>query len=265
MVFSAFFLISFFASVVGAICGIGGGIIIKPVLDLFKLADISVISFFSICTVLAMTSYSAAKTLISREGHVNIRLATPMALGSVAGGILGQRIFLLFRTILPDPGRVGAVQAVGLSLVTLGTLVYTLRKSSIRTLRLSGRFPCFLIGLFLGCVSNFLGIGGGPINLVALYYFFSLNTKEAVTTSLYLIFFGHVAGILSIVLTGSVPAFNPLSLAVMIAGGLGGGIAGSAIHRRIAERAVERLFIAVMVFIILIGIYNSAHYLGFAG
>ena len=40
-----FFLICFFASVIGAICGIGGGVIIKPVLDAFQMMDVSTISF----------------------------------------------------------------------------------------------------------------------------------------------------------------------------------------------------------------------------
>ena len=42
-----FFLVSLLASVVGAICGIGGGVIIKPVLDLLHLESVSTISFLS--------------------------------------------------------------------------------------------------------------------------------------------------------------------------------------------------------------------------
>ena len=51
------FLISFIASTVGAICGVGGGVIIKPVLDLFGVASVSTVSFLSGCTVLSMTCY----------------------------------------------------------------------------------------------------------------------------------------------------------------------------------------------------------------
>ena len=52
-----FFLVSLLASVVGAICGIGGGVIIKPVLDLLHLESVSTISFLSVCTVLSMSCY----------------------------------------------------------------------------------------------------------------------------------------------------------------------------------------------------------------
>ena len=41
-----FFIISFSASIIGAICGIGGGIIIKPVMDAFGVLDVSIINFF---------------------------------------------------------------------------------------------------------------------------------------------------------------------------------------------------------------------------
>lgn len=40
MEYLLFLIVNFLASVVGAICGIGGGVIIKPVLDLFGLASV---------------------------------------------------------------------------------------------------------------------------------------------------------------------------------------------------------------------------------
>ena len=48
---------------------------------------------------------------------------------------------------------------------------------------------CVLIGVFLGIMSSFLGIGGGPINFVVLFFFFSMSTKIAAENSLYIIFF----------------------------------------------------------------------------
>ena len=54
-------------------------------------------------------------------------------------------------------------------IITLGTLLYTLNKQRIPTRDLHGRMVCILIGFFLGASSSFLGIGGGPINLVVLF------------------------------------------------------------------------------------------------
>ena len=60
-----FFVVSLLASVAGAICGIGGGVIIKPVLDMAHLADVSTISFLSGCTVLSMSCYSVGKSMLA--------------------------------------------------------------------------------------------------------------------------------------------------------------------------------------------------------
>lgn len=58
---AVFFLVSFLASIVGAICGIGGGVVIKPVLDMLGLETVSTISFLSGCTVLSMSCYSVTR------------------------------------------------------------------------------------------------------------------------------------------------------------------------------------------------------------
>ena len=55
MYLTAIFLIGLLASTIGAICGIGGGVIIKPAIDILGLTDVSSTSFLSSCTVLMMT------------------------------------------------------------------------------------------------------------------------------------------------------------------------------------------------------------------
>ena len=67
------FLVSFLASTAGAICGIGGGVIIKPVLDLFQMASVSTISFLSGCTVLSMSLYSVGRAAASRDSVVDFK------------------------------------------------------------------------------------------------------------------------------------------------------------------------------------------------
>lgn len=65
LIYLVFLIVCFGASIVGAICGIGGGVIIKPVLDSFGVLDVTAISFLSGCTVLSMTTYSVLKNKIS--------------------------------------------------------------------------------------------------------------------------------------------------------------------------------------------------------
>ena len=46
LVYIAVFAVCFFSSIIGAICGIGGGVIIKPVLDALGAFPVSTINFF---------------------------------------------------------------------------------------------------------------------------------------------------------------------------------------------------------------------------
>ena len=90
-----FFLICFGASVVGAICGIGGGVIIKPLLDSFGVLDVSVINFLSGCTVLSMTMYSVIKSKVSKNSQFEPKTGLPLALGAAVGGLIGKWLNLV--------------------------------------------------------------------------------------------------------------------------------------------------------------------------
>lgn len=196
-----FLVVSLLASTVGSICGIGGGIIIKPVLDLLGLASVPAISFLSGCAVLSMSCYSVGKGLLAGDGGVELRSGTPLAIGAAAGGVAGKQMFTAIKSLFANPNGVGAVQAACLTVITLGTLLYTLKRKSISTHRISSPVLCGVIGLALGICSSFLGIGGGPINLVALGFFFSMETKTAAANSLYIILFSQAASLLMTIRT----------------------------------------------------------------
>ena len=255
-----FFIVSFLASTVGAICGIGGGVIIKPVLDLLHLETVATISFLSGCTVLSMTCYSVGRSVLAGERRVALRTGTPLAAGAAIGGLLGKQLFTLIRGLFENQNTVGAVQAVCLAVITLGTLIYTGNKDRVRTRRIQSPAVCVVIGLALGVMSSFLGIGGGPINLVVLFYFFGMDTKTAAANSLYIILFSQLASVLATVLTSTVPPFPWPALFLMAAGGIGGGITGRALNRRMDENMVDKLFIGLMAVIIGISIYNIWQY-----
>lgn len=261
MIMCVFFIVCFLASVVGAICGIGGGVIIKPVLDSLGIMDVATVSFLSGCTVLAMTTYSVAAGKISGESCVETKTGLPLAIGAACGGLFGKWLFCLISAKCSNLDRAGAVQAACLLLVTAGTLVYTLRKENVKTYHTKSPVICVLIGIGLGILSSFLGIGGGPINLVVLFFFFSMSTKTAAQNSLYIIFFSQIASLASSILTCCVPDFSPVILLLMAAGGITGGIAGHAVNAKISEKTVDKLFIGLMIVIIGINIYNIYRFL----
>ncbi len=257
-----FFLISFGASIIGAICGIGGGIIIKPVMDAFGALDVSSINFLSGCTVLSMTMYSVIKAKIAKDSVINMKLGTPLAIGATIGGLFGKELFSYVETLFDTPNTAGAVQAFVLMLITLCTLSYTIGKEKVNTLRVTNMFICLLIGFVLGGCSSFLGIGGGPINLVVLHYFFTMGTKEAAQNSLYIILFSQITNVGLSLFTTDLSQISIVLLVGMIVCGIGGGICGRAINKKINENTVNKLFIALMIVIICINIYNTIKYMG---
>ena len=256
-----FFIVSFLASVIGAICGIGGGVIIKPVLDMFSLASVSTISFLSGCTVLSMSCYSVVKNLASGERRVDVKTGTPLAIGAAVGGVAGKQMFSIIKAMFQDQNTVGVVQALCLALLTVGTLLYTINKKKIKTHHITRKSVCLLIGLVLGILSSFLGIGGGPFNLVILFFFFSMDTKTAAANSLYIILFSQATSLVTTLLTHSVPEFEWQTLLLMVCGGIGGGMVGRALNKKMDNRAVDKLFIGLMVVIVLICAYNIWKYI----
>lgn len=252
-----FFVVSFLSSIVGAICGIGGGVVIKPVLDMLQMGSAATINFLSSCTVLSMSLYSVGKSLRAGDSRVEMSTGTPLALGAAIGGVVGKQLFSAVKAMFADEGMVGGVQAVSLGVITVGTLLYTIYKSRIPTLRMTRKAFCVVIGLLLGIMSSFLGIGGGPINLVVLGYFFSMDTKTAAANSLYIILFSQAASLLATLATRSVPDFRLPALILMVAGGIGGGIVGRGLNRKMDNRAVDKLFMGLMLLIIGICVYNA--------
>ena len=256
------FLIALLSSAVGAICGIGGGVVIKPVMDMFRIDSVAAISFLSGCTVLSMSCYTVGRAMLAGEGRVDVKTGTPLALGAALGGLAGKALFTAVKDLFQQSDMVGAVQSACLAVITLGTLAYTLCKARIHTHRLTAPAACCAVGLALGICSSFLGIGGGPINLVVLYYFFSMDTRTAAANSLYIILFSQLASLLATLIAGTIPDLQLMMLVWMIAGGIGGGIIGRACSRRMNDRAVEKLFMGLMGVIIAISLFNCFRFAG---
>lgn len=251
-----FAVVSFSASVAGAICGIGGGVLIKPLLDAFGVLSVASISFLSGCTVLSMSCYSVGKAKLSGESLVDLKTGTPLAIGAAIGGVAGKMMFQFLSILSPDKDKVGAIQAICLLLITFGTLIYTINKEKIHTHRVTSPAACILIGLVLGICSSFLGIGGGPINLVVLFYFFSMDTKTAAQNSLYIILFSQITSLINTLVTRTVPEFSFILLALMVLCGIMGGVTGRIVNKKIGAGTVNRLFIGLMILIMLICVYN---------
>lgn len=254
------FLIALGTSVAGGICGIGGGMILKPLLDLLGTASIATISFLSGMTVLAMSAYRTVQGLCTKESTIDFKMLAPLALGAALGGIAGKMLFEEVKGSFPDADTVGAVQAVCLALISIFTAVFTLNKSGIENRKLSSPGLSLLLGLILGVISSFLGIGGGPINIPVLIYFFSMDSKTASQNSLFIILISQIFSLIYLLVSNRVPEFSFMSLGAMITGSIIGGVISGKISRTISNEKIDRLFVCLLAVIVLICVYNFFKY-----
>ena len=249
------FAVCLCASTIGGICGIGGGVVIKPLLDATGVMSVSTVSFLSSLTVLAMSLISVYKNRKSRE--LDIARSIPLGIGAAMGGVLGKRLFDALKTALGADKVLGVIQAVVLGILVLGTLIYVANKARIRTRDVRQPDWAGVIGLLLGMSSSFLGIGGGPMNLAVLYYFFSMSTKQAAVNSLMIILISQSVSVGVSLYSGKVPEFEvPVLIAMVLAGALGGMISAK-LHKKLSTETTDKLFSALLVVILLICCYNA--------
>lgn len=251
-----FALISFFAGVIGRICGLGGGVIIKPVMDATGIYPVAQITFMSACTVLAMTAWSVGKSALKRDVPADYRVSLPLALGSAAGGVFGKWLFTSASARIGDGRAVGLAQSCVLALMLAVSLALTLADGKIGKKDIRAPMSCALIGAALGVVSAFIGGGSGPINMTVLALLFSMSVKTAAINSLFIIMSAQITSVLQTVITGSVPRVDIATLALMAFCAVLGAELGRQINRRIPDRVVNILFSGLIIVLVCVNIYN---------
>ena len=219
MQYVLYFLIAIGATTVGSLTGMGGGVIIKPLMDVLHGFDVQTIGVLSSLTVFSMSVVSIGKQMLART-KIPFGTAIPLALGSVAGGLAGEKLLQVI---------VDALRGVVVSL---------------------------LVGVFLGICSSFLGIGGGPINVALIIYLFSFDTKTATVCSLVTILFAQISKLTTVALTTGFGVFDLSIAPVMIVGAIAGGFIGASLNKKCSEAAVEKAFNAVQLLVLAISIFN---------
>lgn len=245
-----YFFVALLATLLGAMTGLGGGVIIKPALDALGPYGADTVSVLSAATVFSMSVVSLLRQI--RMGFRVERHMCLIAAGSVLGGWLGKLAFGL---------AAGAVQSDVLMIVQSamlgGVLCLVLCRDRLRPLRPLQNPALFLAaGAGLGMLAVFLGIGGGPINVAALCLLLGLSSRDAAVVSVLIIFFSQGS---KLVLTGLDPGFGAYELSMlrfMIPAAVLGGFLGAGLNRRLSAGAVERVFRIAMWGVIALTAYN---------
>lgn len=257
--FILYFIIGLFASTVGAIAGLGGGVIIKPVLDLLGQYSVSTIGVLSSATVFSMSVVSGIKAYFS---GIRIKGLTSLYLAgsSIVGGFLGRNIFNYLIAMVKNDPLISFIQATMLAILMLTIYILVKRKGHMKQLNVTHIGVILLVGLILGLLSSFLGIGGGPLNVAILALLFSMNAKEAMINSILIIFFSQLSNLVSVGLMTGFGSYDLSMLWYMIAGGVIGGYVGTILAGKFSNKQIEGVFNTLLILILLVNIYNMIQF-----
>lgn len=262
MVFVLYALVILGATTLGAIAGLGGGVIIKPLLDMVNYHDATSIGIYSSVAVFTMCVISLARQVRSGFGFDGT-MALWVSAGSLVGGIAGEQVVALATAGLDD-ALVKVVQAGVLAVVLVFVLVYTLRQESMPSFVVKSPLAIVAVGLVLGAVSVFLGIGGGPLNVAAFTLFFSLDLKQATVYSLATIFFSQLSKLGLNAASGSLFAVDLAFVPFVVLPAVAGGTLGTRINRAASEATVRRTYVGILVALLALSCFNVVRNLGAA-
>jgi hypothetical protein len=248
-----YFFTILFANTIGSLCGMGGGIIIKPALDLIDAHDLASITFYSSLAVFTMSVVSIIRHVKNRT-EIDWADATTAAVGSIFGGFFGNFLFNQLMGIFNNERFVQVIQIC----VTLFFLFFSFAVPFIRKrFHLKKLFWHSMIGLLLGTVSAFLGIGGGPINVAFLMFFFAMPIKKAAFYSIIIIFFSQMTKLTAIGLTAGFSRFDLSLIFPILAAAILGGYIGSFLNGKLSAGKISLIYRGVTIFIIIINLFNG--------
>ncbi len=260
---------SFLAGLVGSLTGLGGGVIIIPLLTLVLGVDIHYAIGASIVSVIATSSGSAAAYV--KEGITNIRIGMFLEIATTISAILGAVV-----TIYINPSYI----AVVFGLILLFSAVMMLRKKEDHSdegppgklagyLRLNGSYPTaeglkayrvhnvaggFFMMFFAGLISGLLGIGSGALKVVAMDNIMRIPFKVSTTTSNFMM--GVTAAASAVVYLHRGQIDPGIAMPVCV-GVLLGATVGSRVLLKTKSEKLKMVFALVVVFLAVQMIYNG--------
>ena len=258
-----YILITLFATTLGAISGMGGGVIMKPSFDLIGEYNASQIAVVTSCSVFTMSLVSVALTLLAKkkdgEEKPDYVIILFMALGSIVGGYLGNLVFGLITASSSD-AIVKICQNCVLITVMIFIIIYMNASQKPKSLNSKSKIIAVIAGLFLGIISSFLGIGGGPMNVAVIIFLFGYGMKTASICSLAIIIFSQATKIITMTVEGGFGIFNVPILVFVVVASVVGAFIGRFITKKISEKGAKLCFLCAQIIIVGLCIYNIVKY-----
>jgi uncharacterized membrane protein YfcA len=264
------FLGSIAAGCLGALTGLGGGVVIVPLLTLVFGVDLRYAIGASLISVIATSSGSAAAYV--RDGYSNVRIGLFLEIATSLGALAGAAIAALVPT---------RQLAILFGIVLLysafasrehedkGTVKAPLSESLGARLKLNGQYPSptgwtsysvirvplgFAIMIVAGLLSGLLGIGSGAVKVLAMDQAMRLPFKVSTTTSNFMIGVTAAASAGIYLKRGYVQP--GLAMPVML-GVLLGSLAGASLLMKTSVGRLRVIFRTVILVLAVEMIYNG--------
>jgi hypothetical protein len=250
---------AFCAGLLGSLTGLGGGIVIVPMLTLLFGVDLRYAIGASLVSVIATSSGAAAAYV--KEGYTNVRvgmlLEIATTIGALGGAYLAGRIgtgaiaMIFGLVLLYSAYRSTKPLAEHVSAENAHPLAHRLRLNStyptpngLQSYAVQAVPAGFGLMAVAGVLSGLLGIGSGALKVLAMDQLMHLPFKVSTTTSNFMIGVTAAASAGIYLSRGYIdPA---LALPVMI-GVLAGALTGARILAGANTRVLRRLFAVVIV------------------
>src|SRR6266487_486689 len=263
---------SVIAGLLGSLTGLGGGVVLVPLLTLLFKVDIRYAIGASLVSVIATSSGAAAAYV--KEGFSNIRIGMFLEIATTLGALLGA----FLATKVPT-----SAMAIIFGLMLLYS-AFLARKPRARPpanevpdplatrLRVNGSFPTpegirhynvrnvptgFSLMFGAGTLSGLLGIGSGAVKVVAMDQAMKIPFKVSTTTSNFMI---GVTAAASAGVYLSRGYIDPGLAMPVVLGVLTGSLLGTRVLVRSRVRTLRRVFASVILLLALEMLFN-----GFSG
>jgi uncharacterized protein len=252
------------AGFLGALTGLGGGVVIVPALTLLLGVDIKYAIGASLISVIATSSGAAAAYV--KEGFSNIRIGMLLEIATTLGALLGAYLALKVST---------HAIAIVFGLVLLQSAYESVFKARHedgvpiesdrlgKRLRLGGDYPLhdgreeygvrnvpagFGLMFGAGALSGLLGIGSGAVKVIAMDRAMKIPFKVSTTTSNFMI--GVTAAASAGVYLGRGYVDPRIAMPVML-GVLAGAFLGTKVLMRVQVRTLRAVF-GLVIFLLAI-------------
>jgi uncharacterized membrane protein YfcA len=265
-----FFLVvlgtAFLAGMLGSLLGLGGGVVMVPVLTIFLGVPPLFAIGASIVSVIA-TSSGAASAYV-KDGITNLRIGMFLEVATTTGAVMGAVLTIalaradlegvvyvtfgvvLLLSVLPLIRSIGQELPAGVTPDAMSARLGLSGEYHDRALGVDVQYRATRSSLGLaimyvaGLVSGLLGIGSGALKVVALDVGMKLPMKVSSTTSNFMIGVTAAASTGIFYLGGYI---NPFVAAPVMLGVVLGSVPGTRILVRVRNSSIRKVFIPIIV------------------